>query len=698
MIQERGRATPVVWLDPVAASPIELAVGSLVMVALGLVALVWGAAVASSWLIKGSPARIGVNEAARAMAHLGSNHLQWAGTWSPATEAALAGPRWFWICFALEGFALGLLFWPAWRLLGPRPADPLPVVVAPGIPKHPRTDRRQQAREADAQRQSQERDLARAVTGSVDEATVAPAADKILLSAPDGRRLILGRVGHSLVAAERDHSVIVFGPTESGKTSSVGVPAILEWRGPVVVCTGKPDVVTLTWDHRAEQGGQTWLFDPVEIMKRPATGPGSRHVMKRYGWSPLQLIQSLPRLRGQSEPEWRAQQWIMARRTAHWMVRAIRNIQAADDGTETVYVAAEQLLAPMVLAAVAEGFPVGQLADWLDRGDTEAVTSILDRLGVAEAMASWQGAGHFDAGLAAGAARILAVAMYPYRDPVIDAQGRDAGTQFSTHQFFDGRPNTLYVYAPPHQAERLGPLFATLMSQIADSAMSQASASAAGRTDAPLLVVLDDTVHCAPAPVIDQLATSGSGFGIQLLTLFSDLTQMERSFGRTQAVQTANSHRARLVLPGVSDGLTLTYLTSLIQGNQLLEGGDETGLSGRTMVSTSPNWMRTLDDGDAILIYGNLPPVHLKLRPWFSDDGLLHRVSPRATPARRLTKVRRRRRRTRPDDNPIGFFPDPLNSAANDREAARYWEALTRGGTLPGEKRVVDDTWGRGPS
>ncbi len=45
--------------------------------------------------------------------------------------------------------------------------------------------------------------------------------------APPVGRLVLGRVRKRLVASERTQSVIVFGPTQSHKTSGFAVPAIL---------------------------------------------------------------------------------------------------------------------------------------------------------------------------------------------------------------------------------------------------------------------------------------------------------------------------------------------------------------------------------------------------------------------------------------------------------------------------------------
>src|SRR5262249_39026044 len=56
-------------------------------------------------------------------------------------------------------------------------------------------------------------------------------------------RLILGRADGHLVAAEPRQSVIVVGPTQTGKTTGFAIPAILEWQGPVVATSVKTDLL-----------------------------------------------------------------------------------------------------------------------------------------------------------------------------------------------------------------------------------------------------------------------------------------------------------------------------------------------------------------------------------------------------------------------------------------------------------------------
>src|SRR6266508_2888175 len=77
-------------------------------------------------------------------------------------------------------------------------------------------------------------------------------------------RLVLGRRSRfgRLVAAEACHSVIAFGPPGSLKTTALVIPALLEWQGPAVATSIKPDVLRATITYRAAMG-EVWVYDPL---------------------------------------------------------------------------------------------------------------------------------------------------------------------------------------------------------------------------------------------------------------------------------------------------------------------------------------------------------------------------------------------------------------------------------------------------
>ena len=79
-------------------------------------------------------------------------------------------------------------------------------------------------------------------------------------------------------------SLAVVGPTGCGKTVGFAIPALLEWRGPVIATSVKADLVTASLEHR-RACGDVWIYDPTSFVGRD-TGHlvatrRLRHVVRR---------------------------------------------------------------------------------------------------------------------------------------------------------------------------------------------------------------------------------------------------------------------------------------------------------------------------------------------------------------------------------------------------------------------------------
>jgi type IV secretion system protein VirD4 len=141
---------------------------------------------------------------------------------------------------------------------------------------------------------------------------------KLIVPHPVSGRLTLGRgPGGKLLAAEPGHSLLVLGPTQSGKTSSLAIPAIREWPGPVVATSVKNDLLADTIEARRE-AGTVWTYDPT----------GSVTGTPRAGWTPLANCGT----------------WSGALRTASWLTSAARDAQLQE--AEFWYANAAKRLAP----------------------------------------------------------------------------------------------------------------------------------------------------------------------------------------------------------------------------------------------------------------------------------------------------------------------------------------------------------------
>jgi type IV secretory pathway TraG/TraD family ATPase VirD4 len=90
-----------------------------------------------------------------------------------------------------------------------------------------------------------------------------------------------------------------------------------------------------------------------------------------------------------------------------------------------------------------------------------------------------------------------------------------------------------------------------------------------------------------------------------------------------------NSHRARMLLPGVADLDTLRYFAGLLGEEEAREITRTTGAGGasrstgrRRRPLLAAEALRQLPDREALLIYGRLAPVRVQLRLWFEDRRL----------------------------------------------------------------------------
>jgi type IV secretion system protein VirD4 len=202
----------------------------------------------------------------------------------------------------------------------------------------------------------------------------------------------------------------------------------------------------------------------------------------------------------------------------------------------------------------------------------------------------------------------------------------------------EGR-DTLYLCAPAHDQRRLRPLFATLVAQVIEAAYELAGRQGAP-LDPPLLVVLDEAANVAPLAELDVLASTAAGHGVQLVTVWQDLAQVQARYG-TRAGSVVNNHRVKVFLSGIADPGTLEHASALIGETELRTWARTVDGSGSTSRTDSPalrrlapaDALRRVPPGDAVVVSGHLPPIRLRLRPWQGDTVLRARAQTGAEPA-----------------------------------------------------------------
>ena len=182
-------------------------------------------------------------------------------------------------------------------------------------------------------------------------------ARALVVSPGEPGRLVLGQLAGARwrsrrvrLAAPAGASVLVLGPTQSGKTSSIVVPALLRWEGPVLAASVKDDLVlqAAAWRRRS---GDVGVLDP-STPERP--------------------------LSVRFDPVATATSWTGARRAAAAVCEAGPGESAGGDATFWGQLAAK-LLAPLLRAAALDGGGIEQVGRWLDeRSFAEPLDRLLD--------------------------------------------------------------------------------------------------------------------------------------------------------------------------------------------------------------------------------------------------------------------------------------------------------------------------------
>jgi type IV secretory pathway TraG/TraD family ATPase VirD4 len=325
-----------------------------------------------------------------------------------------------------------------------------------------------------------------------------------------GRRVFRQWILGERVRTVPFRSVIVIGPTQSGKTSRIVIPSILDWDGPVVVTSVKNDVVGVTRPWR-ERCGPVLLVDP-------SSASGAT-------WNPLEDVSSF-------------------RDALHVM----RELFASPPGTtaESLFwnTHASKLVAALVTVARDSDRSIFDVVQWLEshlhavpRSEDDGVQRVLDGFMSMEHKT-------FD-GVVATALAVLEPWTLP--QPLGDVRSvlRSGGT--------------IYFCAPRLDHRRYESLFRGAIRALVDEQERLARHGEA----APLLLVLDEAASIAPLNDLDQMAATLSGSQVTLVSVFQDAAQIQHRWA-SAARTLVNNHVYRVVFHGTVDATMCDLLPELV--------------------------------------------------------------------------------------------------------------------------------------
>jgi type IV secretion system protein VirD4 len=427
--------------------------------------------------------------------------------------------------------------------------------------------------------------------------------------APPGS-LVLGRRGAHLIATEAETSVLVIGPTRSGKTSGLVVPNLLDWQGPAIVTSTKSELVDLTAAHRRSIGPVS-VYDPTgEIDDRSDT----------VSWSPLAGCDVL-------DVAWTVAAWLCAglqqgggrgdNDWAHW----------AESG--------KLLIAPLLYTAAACDRTIVDVRDWIHCFDIDTPMALLIDLSSAHPSR--------DADPQRAIAMLNSIEQRPEKErgtvfstvmrifSVFNERAVAASamtSRFDPQCFLRDR-GTLYLCTPRQSPERIASLFVGILMTVVTSAYVMAARQTRGRLQPELGLFLDELANVVPIEELPALASQGAGRGIVLMSIIQDFSQLRTRYGADRANSILNNHGCKMVLPGISDPETTEVIAKLVGRGEYTDvqvtnndGRASRSYSLRQDQMASPDALRQLQEGTGVVLYRGKPPTIVRLRPWYADRKL----------------------------------------------------------------------------
>jgi len=409
----------------------------------------------------------------------------------------------------------------------------------------------------------------------------------------------------------------VIGPTRCGKTANV-ISGILEWHGPAILSSVKDDLLEATLLRRLELG-EVKVFDPTGT-----TG------MVSAQWSPLRDATTFTGAQKAAE--------------------AIAASYSRPDGREDAEFFGDlgaSFLAGLFYVAAQSGRSISDVLRWVQTREQPTAQSPgelggfvdallasddpLHRHGAALAQqalrAVWTNDDRTASGIYVTAGRMVGV----WADPRVAAVGQACDIDL---EWLVSGPNTLYIASPLSDQRRLGALFGGLLSDLVEQ-QAYEWAARERRALPELLVVLDEAAN-TPTRWLPNVASTCSGLGILLVTIWQSKAQIDAAYGPL-ADSVLTNHGTKVIFSGVSDLATLDYASRLLGDEEVRQHAVSTDMArGTSSVNESTTRLRLMPaellrqapPGNALLVHATLPPAHLRARPYYRDRRLRRAARP----------------------------------------------------------------------
>jgi type IV secretion system protein VirD4 len=459
--------------------------------------------------------------------------------------------------------------------------------------------------------------------GSSHWASVREVAAAGLLAGGEGG-IVVGRLGRRLLVDRQDRHVLVYAPSGAGKSSCLVIPTLLRWPGSVLAFDIKGELWETTAGYRQAQGQLAVRFDPTL-----ARGSAS--------YNPLLAI---PRTDADVA-----------------CAQDVADVLVNPEGKETAGAerffedTARALLAGVILHVVYSE-PRPSLANCLqllsspEPGETWRAMRAAPhdpelRRGWVDRMTGRGTATHPTVASAAGrllgmdertASGVLATAqskLVLFEDPLVSSN--TLASDFRGADLIDGeRPVSVYLTVAPSDLDRMRPLLRILLHQISRELTRQAR-----RDRRPVLLMLDEFTALGKLDFMHRGIGFFRGYGVRVFLSIQSLEQLFELYGQHQSI---GANCGAQVAYGANDAATARLLSEMTgrrtveyrreSRNRSVFGGRRTeseAEAGRPLLS--PDEVRRLPPGEALLYVAGCAPIRGRRVPYFRDPELARRAA-----------------------------------------------------------------------
>jgi type IV secretion system protein VirD4 len=326
-----------------------------------------------------------------------------------------------------------------------------------------------------------------------------------------GRRTLHGvSYGPHVRLAPRS-SLLIVGPTQVGKTSSLVIPALLRWSDALVVTSVKNDVITTTKEWRTALGD-------VQVLE-PGRDGG-------LTWNPLEGV-----------------------RTFRHALRVARDMTSGspERGDDFWNSLATKLVGSLLMLAFQRSRSIFDVARTIERRDFDRWLDVVGHTEAGDVLEDFLTHEHRTVD---GVLTTAETMLMPWRfqQPLAHVRSVVEG------------PNTLYLCSPRGEQRHYEPLFRGALRMVLEEQQRRVEL----RTQRRLLLVLDEAATVASLDELDQMASTVSGLDVTLVTVLQDFSQLKARWG-PRASTIVNNHTTRVVLGGLADPSASRFLPELFE-------------------------------------------------------------------------------------------------------------------------------------